>query len=200
MITNKINNKKYIGQTINTIQRRWSEHNSPSSDYCRILKRALNKYGKDNFTIEEIARASSIEELNYLEEKFIKEHNTLNPNGYNLLAGGRNKKHHPETRIKMSISKLGKKVPKLCMPRGKYSKEHCENISKAKKGKSNSLLGRKKPFIPSPARRKKVRAIGFKEFESVKSAAEFFNCTHNNIVACLKGRRPLAQGYRWEYV
>ena len=63
-ITNNINGKAYIGQTTNTLARRWCKHNTPSSNYCRLLKRALNKYGKENFIIEKIAGSESIEELN----------------------------------------------------------------------------------------------------------------------------------------
>lgn len=57
-ITNKINNKIYIGST-NDIVRRWREHkshafNSNCSDYNYPLQQALRKYGLDNFSFEVI--------------------------------------------------------------------------------------------------------------------------------------------------
>ena len=53
-----------------------------------ILKRAINKYGKENF-IQEILEYTSSKEENAERERFwIKELNTLVPNGYNVDKGG----------------------------------------------------------------------------------------------------------------
>ena len=91
-ITNKLNNLIYIGQTINSIKVRWNSH---VSDSKRVKKHpfynAIKKYGKENFTIEEIGGANSIAELNYQEWLLIHKNNTLWPNGYNLKEGGDNK-------------------------------------------------------------------------------------------------------------
>lgn len=58
-ITNKINNKVYIGKTNNSIQQRFKEHIRDSKKHSnRPLYRAFNKYGIDNFTI------SMVEECN----------------------------------------------------------------------------------------------------------------------------------------
>lgn len=52
-ITNKVNNKVYIGKTERNIKIRWKEHCSHINVYPNIpLYRAIRKYGKDNFTIE----------------------------------------------------------------------------------------------------------------------------------------------------
>jgi group I intron endonuclease len=49
MITNIINNKKYIGQTLEKdINERWKSHLKKQNN-CRYFKHALDKYGKDNF-------------------------------------------------------------------------------------------------------------------------------------------------------
>ena len=56
-ITNTINQKSYIGKTINSIAERWKEHKKDSKrSYCkdRPLYRAMNKYGIENFTIEQV--------------------------------------------------------------------------------------------------------------------------------------------------
>ena len=51
-IINKINFKRYIGQTIEkNVQERWKGHLKKGSN-CRYLKHALNKYGKENFKFE----------------------------------------------------------------------------------------------------------------------------------------------------
>lgn len=46
MITNKINNKKYIGQSVN-IKRRKSEHFSKKCNM--VISKSIFKHGKDNF-------------------------------------------------------------------------------------------------------------------------------------------------------
>ena len=58
-ITNKINNKVYIGLTTQTVETRWKQHiqtafseNHPDSQ--TIFKKAIRKYGPDNFKIEVI--------------------------------------------------------------------------------------------------------------------------------------------------
>jgi group I intron endonuclease len=82
-ITNLINGKVYIGQTIQSLKKRWRDHCHPNSD-CSKLARAIQKYGKENFTIEEIENCSDMDSLNKAEEYWIKEHNSIE-NGYNIL-------------------------------------------------------------------------------------------------------------------
>lgn len=63
VVTNQINGKQYIGQTTNTIKKRWQEHVCESkrqrnSMQVYPLYRAMNKYGIENFTIEQIEECS----------------------------------------------------------------------------------------------------------------------------------------------
>lgn len=106
-ITNKITDKSYIGQTTNSILNRWKGHLLPTSN-CIALKRAIIKYGKENFTIEEIDGANAQDELNYKEWLWIYKLNTLTPNGYNLKEGGAHGKSSLQTRMKQSNSMKGK--------------------------------------------------------------------------------------------
>lgn len=91
-ITNKINNKKYIGLTTKTIEHRWKEHiaaaNSTQSSKDFALHRAIRKYGIDNFIVEEIDTAKTEEELKYKESYYIGKYNTFGSNGYNMTYGG----------------------------------------------------------------------------------------------------------------
>lgn len=102
-ITNNITGKCYIGQTIKDIKRRWYLH-ARGDSYCRYLKHAINKYGKDNFTVEEIASATSKSNLDWLEVFFIKEYSSLVPNGYNLREGGAHGKFNDESKKLCSIA------------------------------------------------------------------------------------------------
>src|ERR1017187_3973629 len=100
-VTNLINNKIYIGQTIQNLIKRWACHCSKGN----ILFSAIKKYGKENFIIEQIDSALSIEELNEKEVYWIKELNCIAPNGYNLRLGGESGgKHSEETRKKIGLA------------------------------------------------------------------------------------------------
>lgn len=90
-ITNIINNKVYIGQSIN-IEKRVKEHFykvqcSKDISFNSILHQAIRKYGAENFTWEVLIECS-IEDIDKLEQKYIQEYNSIAPNGYNILIGG----------------------------------------------------------------------------------------------------------------
>ena len=107
-ITNTINDKVYIGITDN-LERRWHEHKKEAkSKLNRPLYHAMNKYGIDQFTITPICSTLTREDLGTLEQRLIKEHNTMTPNGYNLTSGGeRAWAFSEETKQKISDTKKG---------------------------------------------------------------------------------------------
>ena len=86
-ITNKVNDKVYIGQSVD-IYKRWDAHINTSNDknkkeYNYPLYSAFRKYGIENFDFE-ILEVCDKETLDDLEIKYIKEYNscTLDKNGY----------------------------------------------------------------------------------------------------------------------
>lgn len=88
-ITNKLNNKSYIGKTSLSIESRFKEHISDSKkERCekRPLYSAFNKYGTENFLIEVLEECSS-EEASLKEQYWIGRYNTFE-NGYNATSGG----------------------------------------------------------------------------------------------------------------
>lgn len=92
-ITNLVNNKVYIGQTITTLKERWRKHCSDAFNKKNVtgVDAAIKKYGKENFSCEEICRCNQ-EELNKLEQFYIQQYNSYNGAnediGYNLTLGG----------------------------------------------------------------------------------------------------------------
>ena len=110
LITNTINNHKYIGQTISyDINKRWNNYkklNKNSIGY--YFYNALIKYKLENFKFQIICICFD-NDCNKFEEYYINYYNTIVPNGYNLRSGGLNSKQHPETIEKRRISNLGKK-------------------------------------------------------------------------------------------
>jgi group I intron endonuclease len=124
LITNKVNGKRYIGQTSQSLDERWRCHKKMSSG-CLLIKQAIKKYGAENFTTKVIVIADK-KNANYYERKLIEIWKTKAPNGYNLTDGGEGVLHPSiETRQRMREAQLGKK----------QSKETREKISKALKGR-----------------------------------------------------------------
>ena len=93
----------YIGQTIQNPNQRRLEHIADSRHTSREyhFHNALRKYGIDAFTFEVIDNASSLEELNLLEEKYVKQFDSIN-NGFNIRQAGGNKLHSKESKQRMS--------------------------------------------------------------------------------------------------
>lgn len=85
-ITNKINQKIYIGQSSNP-KYRFSQHCRIHDKYTSLINQAINKYGKENFTFEIIGW---FEDYNKKEQYYISYYGSLSPNGYNLTTGGEN--------------------------------------------------------------------------------------------------------------
>jgi len=106
IITNTINEKIYVGQTWDIIQKRLSSHKCVGGKHCTKLYNSLNKYGKNKFNIECIAMCTDQFTADYLEILYIKEYNSI-ANGYNLRSGGARGKHTEETKKRMSIARHG---------------------------------------------------------------------------------------------
>jgi len=109
--TNLLNGRKYIGQSRGKFKA-WYLGSGI------LLKKAINKYGKENFSVNLIKAAKTKTELNELEVLYIKEHNCISSKiYYNLHEGGRGgdtfsgKKHKASSRKKMSIKKKGMPSP-----------------------------------------------------------------------------------------
>lgn len=110
-ITNLLTNKIYIGYTSRPIQRRFYEHkweafNSDCNDNASYLYQSMRKYGTDVFVIDEIIQFDESEyDWKELEKYYIKEYDTLSPNGYNILSGGDIPPiHYGDDNIKTKIS------------------------------------------------------------------------------------------------
>lgn len=87
-ITNKVNNKVYIGQTRYTIESRWRQHckNYNFEHRPQPLYKAFEKYGLDNFTVETIEEVQ-VEKLDEREMYWIAYYDSFK-NGYNATLGG----------------------------------------------------------------------------------------------------------------
>ena len=81
-IVNNSNGKIYIGQTITGLSKRFNRHCRGSNESA--ISRAIKKYGKENFTILEIEKVNTIEELNKQEVYYINKFDCICPKGYTV--------------------------------------------------------------------------------------------------------------------
>lgn len=85
-ITNLINNKIYIGQSIHP-DKRWTEHKQRAKNHTDNypIHLAILKYGEENFSFEVLCITEDYDEE---EKRLIQYYNSLTPNGYNVSSGG----------------------------------------------------------------------------------------------------------------
>jgi group I intron endonuclease len=109
-ILNKINGKIYIGETTrDNPNERWMEHKRHvlnGAFGCRALYSAMTKYGIDNFEFKILFFCFN-EDVEKYEIQMIEKLNTIAPNGYNILKGGKGggfvgKKHTEDAKRRIS--------------------------------------------------------------------------------------------------
>ena len=151
MIRNKINNKKYIGQTVRSLKKRIYEYRSAykfGTFHNEYLKNAFNKYGWDNFEFSIIDTANTMEVLNEKEIKCIKEYNTTNKTiGYNIESGGNNAIPSAETLEKLSKSHTGIKQDNAWIEKRipKAGSEEAKKFGRSKTEEEKKFLSENSP-------------------------------------------------------
>lgn len=86
-VSNDVNSKLYIGQTVNLAKRKLA-HFCDNRTANQIFKKAILKYGKEHFNFEIIDTAETKKDANEKEIYYIKYYNSIKPNGYNMTIGG----------------------------------------------------------------------------------------------------------------
>ena len=217
-IENIINNKKYIGQSVD-VDGRWSKHQSclnkdnHDNDY---LQHSWDKYGKENFKFY-ILEYCEKDELDEKEIYYMNLYNTMNREyGYNLKSGGQmtnqlseevrnkisesNKKvyENSDLRKTRSIDALNQwanpEIKKKIMGEnnGMYGKHHSEEsrrkMSENKKGKPSK---RKIPVLCVELNR---------VFQSMTDAANEIGCIASGISNVCRGKQKTCAGYHWQFI
>ena len=187
MYTNKINGKKYVGQTKDLV-RRHREH--LKGDLA--IDKAITKYGIDNFTLQILAEnVDTKEKMNEYEIFFIKRYNTLTiGNGYNITRGGYSSPlENEEVREKLRELNLGSKNPF-------YGKKHSEEtlkINKEKNSGANNPRARKLGQYTKEGQLVKI-------WDYARLAEQELGIPRGNISACCNGRQKSCRGFIWKYI
>lgn len=146
-ITNKLNNRKYIGYTKKSLQTRMQEHlNLSRNGKGYFLHSSIKKYGEENFTIEAIKQSEDLDFILQEEIKYIKEQGYYNIHVGGI--GGDNITNHPnnlEIRKKLSEIHLkntarGKESPRYIYVEDKIINDFIKEYYSFEVPSSNFLL------------------------------------------------------------
>lgn len=178
-ITNKTNNKIYIGSSKN-IRKRWKAHRNllrSGKHYNEYLMAAYNKYGSENFIWETI-EFTNISNLQDREQYWINFFESYNrEKGYNLCPKAYSSlgiKHTDESRRNMSLSHLG----------NKHSLESRKKISESQY-KTVYQFDLKGNFI--------------QKFNSILEAEKKTGIERQLISGCCRKITKSAKGYFWSF-
>lgn len=185
-ITNKINGKQYVGQTVRSAEERFKQH---CRDKKMYISKAIRKYGKENFIVEVIDSALLIDDLNEKEIYWIDKFKTKKPNGYNLCNGGDNTfgfNHRPESKILMS--EVQKALANQVGDKNHfYGKKHNEST----KEKMRSTHWNKK------------RVMNIETgliYDSCAEAARMNGLNRNMVARVARGEASNTKGTHWKYI
>lgn len=221
-ITNKVNNKIYIGSTC-CFKERKSKHKTSKTD--TIISKSIQKYGWNNF-IFEIIEYCDVYELEVREQFYL---DLLQPfkenNGYNILRtvignGWRGHNHTEESKKIMSEKKQG------YIPWNKDKIGVQEHSLEARKLMSINTTGEKNPFYNKNHTKETKEYLSFlaknrdmsrfnkriiqidkntqeviKIWESITNINKFYGISLNNssISRVCKGKQKTAYGFCWKY-
>lgn len=188
--TNQVNNKVYIGQTINEYKRKYA-HKHTLNSWRSYFHNAIKKYGYDKFVYEILEEIDDIDvkelkiKLDTLEQKYISVYKSNDPNfGYNLTLGGG--------------GTLGLKQSKESnLKRSKTHKAKCKTLTKEQVVFLQSC--NKHDYLAHHICVSKFTRDGkfLERFETLKDAAKSVNGNYNSLSKAIK-RDSVFKGYIWK--
>lgn len=203
-------NKIYVGITRTDTKRRWQ--NGYGYRNNKYFKRAIEKYGWDNFKHEILFENLTEKEAKLMEQMYIALYNTVNPKyGYNRSLGGEGTLgYEPSEETNRKISKALK---------GRiFSKETREKISQSKKGDKNPMYGKhhseerkeklRKSMIgnKNPMAKKVICITTGEIFDTASQGDKKYNIYKGGVSACCRhykqtaGKHPITkEPLIWRY-
>ena len=207
MHENKINHKKYIGITCQKPTQRWR---GGKGYKIGAFKRAIDKYGWNNFEHKVLYKHLSKEEACDKEIELINKYKTANKKyGYNMCEGGNlttGYQHTIEAKEKMSEMKknlynginnpmYGKKGILAPMYGKHLTEEHKRKISQAKKGKPNLYT----KTLYKQIDQYDLQGNFIKTWESISIAEKELKLKGTHISRVCRGKRKTTGGYVFKY-
>ena len=153
IIKNDINNKVYIGQSLDAEQR-FKSHCKGNYDNS-LIDAAIQKYDKSHFYYEILEK--QILNYNEREKYWISYYNSITPNGYNILQGGNTPpvyygENHPNAKLtQIDVNKIKDYLKNTQFSLNEIAKEF--NVSKRQIGRINCGVSWTQPNEHYPIRK-----------------------------------------------
>lgn len=182
-ITNLINGKVYIGQSVRPkvrFQEHWNNAKNKRDNYP--IHNAMRKYGKENFQMEILEWT---EEYDQREKDWINFYNSLFPNGYNLIEGGHSPIMLGENNPRNSITEdiLERIIEDLKNDCSIVQIAQKYNVSTKVVGDINCGKSHKQKNLTYPIRNKVgLQKLTAEEADKIKSLLEFSDLSYGEIV------------------
>ena len=205
--TNMVNGKRYLGQK--KFDAFWKNYLGSGT----ILKSAIKKYGKENFSRNIVQICYSAEELNKAEYDLTIFLNVVeDPDWYNLKEGGLKGAYGEETRRKIRenhVDMSGTNHPLY----GKHiTEEHAKKLQEGHRkkcsGENNPWYGRRHSEDTknklSDSLSKQVYQYDengnlIKIWKSASKIKRELGYSNSSIAKCCRGELNQAYGYKWSY-
>lgn len=183
-ITNTKTGKAYIGQTVGSLEQRWSVHIALSTRTKSYLYNAMRRHGLGCFVPDVIACSLNEQALDELERTAIKDFATAAPKGYNIYLGGKRDR---------KASAFGKR-------RNAKAQRGRRHSTETRKKQSQAALGRAKaPTHHDPIRKPVLCIETGLCYIGLSSAARAMNLRVQDICNQLKGRQRTVKGHQFIY-
>lgn len=229
LITNNINEKKYIGQSRNLVKR-WNDHKDEArhNRSTLLIHNAMREYGIDNFSFD-ILLECPIDMLDVWESDMIRLYDTFVPNGYNIRDG--KKGISEEERLKLSermkennpmknpevVDKVRNKLKGVHTNRvTEYQIEVTKKRMKENNPMKNPEVAKKVSMKMTGRKQDKERVIRnskhtnilqfskdgklIKKWDLVSDITKELGIDHCCIYAVLNGKQKTAGGYIWRCI
>jgi hypothetical protein len=203
-ITNTVNGKIYIGQTIHTTEWRWNTHllaayNNRMGDHNVLFHRAIRKYGIDAFVVEELEKCDNAM-LSEREQYWIKKYNSYKE-GYNLTIGGEGTTKYEDSDI-LKYWDMGYGTSYISKFLG--CSRGTARLRLISMGVPSDEIKKRGCLTISESNRKRVYQYDtngkfVKSFYSVREASKEVKCNPSNISEAAQGNIRSAGGYFWSY-
>ena len=188
--TNKVNNKRYIGQ-------HKGDFDSKYYGSGKIISNAILKYGTENFVVEILEKCDNKEELNKREKWWIKHFNAVeNKSFYNIAKGGEG--GHTIAGYNEEQKAIYSRNMSNALKGRVFTDEHKMKISKSlknanldRRGKNNSFYGR----AHSEETKRKIsetlsKRCGYKHSEETKRK---ISESHKGKTVSLETRKKMSE-------
>lgn len=215
-ITNLVNGKVYVGQTVYSLTERFEQHireSKKTRTVNRPLYRAFAKYGIENFSISELESGEFDQlELNNKEQYWIEKLNSYcgnkNSNGYNATKGGGGKSIFTQTDIAEHLRKT-----RSLQETAKFFKCTADTVSKIALAHNISYMSSveiAKKYKSKPIQQLDLTGNLIQTFQSSYEAESWIrqnniSCAkggaiRSHIISVCHGKVHTAYGFIWRYI